>query len=422
LLASEFEKQGYLTFERTGDIYSLFYEKGILLLKDRGTLNFITSNKWMRAGYGASTRAFFTQHNPLKIIDLGSGIFESATVDTNILIIQKSKNQQHCLATDLSKKKNTTINFADLTWVTLKNLNKDAWTIAYDMEQNIKTKIERIGKPLKEWDINIYRGILTGYNKAFIIDGKKKDQLIAEDPKSAEIIKPILRGRDIKRYKAEFADLWLIATFPALKLDINQYPAVKKYLESFGKRLHQTGENFIDENGAKAKARKKTGNKWFETQDQIGYHQEFEKEKIAWASVGESYYTLVEKNMLLLDTNYFFAINKNTKFLLSILNSRLIIMIMNSKDTLVGSIAYRHYKYNLEELTIPNISLKEQQPFINLANQILSQKSEGKDTTLLEQEIDNLVYKLYELTYDEVKIIDPEFSLTQEEYEAIKLE
>ena len=147
----------------------------------------------------------------------------------------------------------------------------DSWVVLSPIEQSIKRKIEAVGTPLKNWDISIYRGVLTGYNDAFIISGEKKDELIREDPNSADIIRPILRGRDIKRYGYDFADLWLIATFPSKKYDIENYPAVKKYLLSFGiERLEQTGKTHII-NGEKIKARKKTNNKWFETQDSIAY-------------------------------------------------------------------------------------------------------------------------------------------------------
>ena len=111
------------------------------------------------------------------------------------------------------------------------------------LEQSIKKKIEQRGKRLRDWNINIYRGILTGYNDAFIVGGEKRDALIAEDPRSAEIIRPILRGRDIKRYGYSYADLWLISTFPSRKYDIDHYPAVKAHLLSFGmERLEQTGK------------------------------------------------------------------------------------------------------------------------------------------------------------------------------------
>ena len=113
------------------------------------------------------------------------------------------------------------------------------------VEQSIKRKIESIGTPLKDWNIKIYRGILTGYNEAFIIDRKKKDELISADPKSAEIIRPILRGRDIKRYGFDFADQYIIATFPSKNYNIDDYPAVKEYLLSFGiERLEQSGKQY----------------------------------------------------------------------------------------------------------------------------------------------------------------------------------
>ena len=147
--------------------------------------------------------------------------------------------------------------------------NNDNWVIINSIEQSIKQKIEEYGVPLSEWDISINYGIKTGCNEAFIISDSKKNELIAQDPKSAEIIRPVLRGKDIKRYSYAFADLWLISTFPSKHYDINDYPAIKKHLQSFGiKRLEQTGKVYVI-NGEKIKARKKTNNKWFEVQDRL---------------------------------------------------------------------------------------------------------------------------------------------------------
>lgn len=141
--------------------------------------------------------------------------------------------------------------------------SSDSWIILSPIEQSIKSKVEKVGKPLKNWDIQINYGIKTGFNEAFIIDGKTKDTLIEKSPKNAELIRPILRGRDIKRYRADFADLWIIATFPSMHYNIDNYPDIKEYLLSFGyNRLKQTGDNG---------ARKKTNNQWFETQDSISY-------------------------------------------------------------------------------------------------------------------------------------------------------
>jgi hypothetical protein len=427
-LADMFANQGFETFERTGDIYALFYEKGIQLAKIEGVLMYITSNKWMRAGYGKSTRAFFSKHNPLKIIDLGAGIFESATVDTNILLIQKIEkpvNNFQLKALDISKVKgiNSFAKF-DTQWVIIDQLSDETWTILNSTQNNIKKKIERIGKPLKNWDVQINYGIKTGFNEAFIIDTATKERLCQEDPKSAEIIKPILRGRDIKRYKAEWAGLWLIATFPALKVNINNYPSIKKYLQSFGKRIYQTGEDFIDANGQKAKARKKTGNQWFETQDQIAYYQEFENEKILWQEIAQESCFVYDNNSYYINDTSRILTGKNIKFLLAFFNTKLFTYIF-SRYFAGGGLGEKGIRFKSEfmkDYPIPNLSEQSQKPFIKRAEKIITLKSEGKNTTILEQQIDNLVYKLYELTYEEVKIIDPEFALTEPEYDAIKVE
>ncbi|USL95652.1 Eco57I restriction-modification methylase domain-containing protein [Riemerella anatipestifer] len=192
-LAKMYQNCEYKTFAKTGDIYSLFYERGWQLLKNRGFLCYITSNKWMRAGYGENTRKFFTDNtNPILLIDFaGQKIFESATVDTNILLFSKDKNRQETKACVIKEKVLNNLSVYFRQNATKCNFStSESWIILSEIEQRIKAKIEAIGVPLKDWNINIYRGILTGYNEAFIIDGKKKDELIAEDPKSAEIIRP----------------------------------------------------------------------------------------------------------------------------------------------------------------------------------------------------------------------------------------
>jgi len=165
----------------------------------------------------------------------------------------------------------------------------DSWVVLSPIEQSIKRKIKAVGTPLKDWDINIYRGVLTGCNEAFIIDTAKRNEILAncqsteERERTAELIRPILRGRDIKRYAYEWANLWLIATFPSRHYNIDDYPSVKQYLLSYGiERLQQTGK-VHNVNGETIKARKKTNNKWFETQDSISYWEDFSRPKIVWA-------------------------------------------------------------------------------------------------------------------------------------------
>ena len=153
-LANMYQNCGYETFERTGDIYVLFYEKGLNLLKENAHLCYITSNKWMRAGYGQSLRKFFTLYNPKLLIDCGPGVFESATVDVNILLVQKEENKKQLLAVTLNSnaKDNNLASFVKEREVVLSNLSEDAWFIGSSAEQKLKEKIERLGKPLKDWE------------------------------------------------------------------------------------------------------------------------------------------------------------------------------------------------------------------------------------------------------------------------------
>ena len=167
----------------------------------------------------------------------------------------------------------------------------DSWVILSPIEQSIKRKIENVGTPLKDWEITINYGIKTGYNEAFIIDEAKRNEILANCHDEAErertdaLIRPILRGRDIKRYAYEWAHLYIIATFPAKHLDIEDYPAVKHHLLSFGiERLEQTGKEHLI-NGERIKSRKKSGNKWFETQDTIAYMDDFAKPKIVYPDI-----------------------------------------------------------------------------------------------------------------------------------------
>ena len=334
-LAKLYQHCGYKTFAKTGDIYSLFYERGWQLLKNKGFLCYITSNKWMRAGYGESTREFFTTNtNPVLLIDFaGQKIFESATVDTNILLFSKDKNRQQTRACVIKEKVLNNLSVYFRQNATVCNFSKsESWVVLSEIEQKIKAKIEAVGIPLKDWDINIYRGILTGYNEAFIIDGKKKEELIAEDPKSAEIIRPLLRGRDIKRYSHEFADLYLITTFPSLKINIEQYPAVKKHLISFGyDRLKQTGDKG---------ARKKTNNQWFETQDSISYWEDFSKQKIVWKRVGSILrFSYDDTGIMALDSTCF-ATGKYIKYLVAVVGFPLLVRFKSIKNTVISNLMF----------------------------------------------------------------------------------
>ena len=261
-LAELYEPCGYKTFARTGDIYCLFYERGYQLLKKNGHLCYITSNKWMRAGYGEKTREFLANNtDPQLLIDFaGVKIFESATVDTNILLFANGKNQHKtlCAVTNKSNKDDLKqlSDFVRLNGSICTFNGSDSWVILSPIEQSIKNKIESVGTPLRDWDINIYRGVLTGYNDAFIISSDKREEILSncktedERKRTAELIRPILRGRDIKRYGYDWAGLWLINTHNGVKgkyppIDIKDYPAVKQHLDLYWDKIKKRDDKGV---------------------------------------------------------------------------------------------------------------------------------------------------------------------------------
>ena len=245
-----YRNAGFEVHQATGDVYCLFIEQGYNLLKDNaGVFCMITSNKWMRAEYGESLRDFLANNTtPVYIIDFTKiKVFEAATVDVAILIFENILSNSETLSCKILDKWAKEDLHSYIKSMSIKNVfspNK-LWLILTDIEKDILKKVEALGTPLKDWDITINRGILTGLNEAFIIDGAKKDELIARDPKSAEIIRPILRGRDIKRYGYDFADLWLIATHNGITrtntplIDVNRYPAIKDHLKQFQPSLRK---------------------------------------------------------------------------------------------------------------------------------------------------------------------------------------
>ena len=244
-LGKLYEGKGFITFVRTGDIYSLFYEQGWRMLKPDGNLCYITSNKWMRAGYGEKTREFFaTKTNPELLIDFaGTKVFDNVTVDTNILLFSKSQNQgktRCCIVDGISNMSD----FVRQSSFIAEFGTSEAWVILTPIEQSIKRKIESVGTPLKDWDIQINYGIKTGFNEAFIISSEKRDEILAncadeqERTRTENLIRPILRGRDIKRYGYKWSGLWLINTHNGVKgkierIRIEDYPSVKAYLDQF---------------------------------------------------------------------------------------------------------------------------------------------------------------------------------------------
>ena len=393
-----YQDAGFDTFARTGDVYQLFYERGCqLLMPSGGLLAYITSNSWLKAEYGKSTRRYFSErHTPLRLIELGKDIFESAIVDSSILIVRSGKHDDACKAVDMDRLSNKDFPPAENFWEVFRPQGEKPWSTLSAIEQSIMDKMEAAGTPLKEWDVSINYGIKTGYNDAFIIDDATKRRLLAADPKSAKIIKPVLRGRDIQRYRAKWANLYLIDTHNGYSsvptVNIDDYPAIKTHLDRFYPKL---------------KKRQDKGRTPYNLRN-CAYHEEFAKKKLVWMD-------LTEQGRFAYDTDGMFCTNaafmlsgQSIKYLCASLNSKLITWFMHNTALNSGMGTTRWVKFTVERLPIPNIPTTEQRPFNNLVNRILTAKAGDPkaDTTEQEAEIDRLVYGLYGLTAAEIATVE----------------
>ena len=277
-----------------------------------------------------------------------------------------------------------------------------AWVILSPIEQSIKQKIEAVGTPLKDWDIQINYGIKTGCNEAFIVSTEKRNEILAncqtedERKRTEELIRPILRGRDIKRYGYNWAGLYLIATFPSRHYDIEQYPAVRDYLLSFGKeRLEQTGKVYTV-NGEKVKARKKTNNKWFETQDSISYWEDFSKPKIIYPNMTKYMPFVYDEKALLTNQKCFIITGENIAYLTAFLNSSLFkFCFRDSFPELLGG-TRELSKIFFDKIPVKKVSPEIEVKFNNLVSELQKRFDDQKT-----KDIDNMIFDIYSISTKE---------------------
>ncbi len=413
------QKQYQDFYNSTADIYTYFFALSYRLLKEKGFNAFITSNKYARAKYGAKLRELLLKKTTIvSYMELNAlKVFESATVDTSIMsfIKQDPPKESRFKYYEPTPDDKNHLKSARSLPMKQNTLSTESFIFANASFLDLRDKMESVGTSLKDWDIQIYRGILTGANEAFIIPTEKREEILnacktQEERKHTEtLIKPILRGKDIKRYSYEWAGEWVIATFPSLKLDIDDYPSLKTYLSQFRPRIDQSGEK---------DCRKKTNNQWFETQDTIAYHEEFEKEKIVYGEI-------VQEPRFYLDNGecelgYFYAeatsfilTGEHLRYLLGMLHSKLITFAFKTfyAGGGLGESGYRYKKAFIERLPIPQITPQNQElarKITDCAEAILKAKEKDPkaNTQRLEKEIDTLVYQLYNLTDAEIKTIE----------------
>jgi adenine-specific DNA-methyltransferase len=400
-----FSRTGYKTYSKGADIYCLFYERGGDVLKNSGYLTYITSNSWLRSIYGDLLKKYFIDNlQPIALMNIEDiQVFEEATVESNIIQLQKNGIKSSFPAVNLTTDYqfgSSLSEYFEGHYFQFSVPDTAEWYIGDNTAGKLKLKIEKDSKLLKDFKVAINFGIKTGYNEAFIIDDKTKNELNKADPKNSNIIKPILRGRDVQKYSYKFENLYAVCTFPSLKIDIDDYPTIKDYLLSFTKhRLEQTGEEG---------SRKKTHNEWFETQDSISYWKDFEKPKIIWGEISDKPKFAFDDSNFYAEATTFLMTGEKLKYILAVLNSKVSEWYFHTIGTTTGMGTNRWKKYKIESLPLKEPSFEQERQIVDLVDNIIkAKKSNHKaDTTELEKKIDKLVYQLYGLTEEEIEIVE----------------
>ncbi|GAA8377836.1 class I SAM-dependent DNA methyltransferase [Helicobacter pylori] len=415
------EKQYHNFYNSTADIYTYFFALSYHLLKEKGFNAFITSNKYARAKYGAKLREWLLKKTTIvSYMELNAlKVFESAAVDTSIMnfIKQSPPKDSSFNYYEPTPDDKSDLKSARSLPMRQNALSTESFIFANATLLDLRDKIEKSGTPLKDWDIQIYRGILTGANEAFIIPTEKREEILnacktQEERKRTEtLIKPILRGKDIKRYSYEWAGEWVINTHNGYTsaqkskippIDIAKYPALKSHLDShwdtIATRCDQGDTPYHLRNCA--------------------YLEDFEKEKIVYGEI-------VQEPRFYLDNGecelgYFYAeatsfilTGEHLRYLLGMLHSKLITFAFKTfyAGGGLGESGYRYKKAFIERLPIPKITPQNQKladKITDGAKQILAlkEKDPKANTQRLEKEIGALVYQLYNLTDEEIKIIE----------------
>ena len=417
-------QNNYKVYHGTADLYAYFIERGISLLKNKGLFNYIVANKWMRANYGEPLRRWLKQQHIMEITDFGDlPVFQKATTYPCIIVISKDSPASILPATQVS-----TLEFSNLEDyvrenrypVKLTNLDDKGWSLVDEEKISLLKKLKSLGIPLKEYvNGKIYRGVLTGLNKAFVIDTETKDRLISEDPKSAEIIKPFLLGRDIKRYQTLNNNQYLIL-MP--KGWTNENSVGKSDAWSWFKKNYPAIANHLLPFIEAAKKRYDKGEYWWELRA-CDYYTEFEKPKIIIPAI-------IQNASYTLDDSCFYSNDKTSiistddLYLLGILNSKVSDFVMHSISSTKQGGYYEYKPMYLSQLPIRTINFSNpsdkthHEKMVSLVGQMqdfhkqLAQAKLPQKKTVLkrqieatDRQIDKLVYELYGLTEEEIKIV-----------------
>ncbi len=404
--ADALKTMGYKTFERMGDIYCPFYEMGMALLKPDALLSFITSNKWMRAGYGQSLRDFISSnYDPIQLIDFANNkIFDSATVLVNILSIVKRKNKGKTRACsveddfDIDKLND----YVEAHSVSSTFSSSETWSILSEIEKSLKEKMEAVGIPLKDWEVQINYGIKTGCNEAFLITTEKRDEILAncksedERKRTKEIIRPILRGEDIKRYGYDSANLWIINTHNGTKaelpININEYPAIKQWLDiggiAYNVKLYKGFEQI--------KNRCDQGVTPYNLRN-CAYLDQFSKPKIVWGNLNiRGNYAIAPENMYINAPACMIVPSSN--YLLAVLNSKIADFYIRTLGVVRNGGYFEYKPMFVEQIPIPKITKEKAEQIDKIFSSSLSMEDK-------EIEIEKIIEKIYGLSQEDINFL-----------------
>lgn len=376
-------EEKYATYIGTADLYCYFYELGIRLLKTGGVLGYITSNKWLRINYGKNIRKMLNEYYIIEIEDHGKvKMFVDAGVDTNIIVVKKINRQNTQVKIVLTEENNKTFE------TNQSNFSEDGYLFLDNRLLKVKDKVDTIGKPLGEWSIEVNRGVLTGLNDAFTIDKEKYNELIKKDRKNKEILVPLLRGQDIRRYEINYKDLYLINTHNGYKFNdekipeirIDDYPSIKEYLSEFEPALSKRGD--------KGKTPYNLRN--------CAYLEEFNKEKIVYGQISKIPKFSYDLSKFILNDTAFIITGEKLKYLLVMLNSNLIwkaTMLFYSGIVLSSGIKLGKNSISKIPIIVPT---QEQEEYLtNLADKMLESKEKlSKLNKLLELAINDKNYEM----------------------------
>jgi type I restriction-modification system DNA methylase subunit len=425
----DYANRHYRVYHGIADLYAYFIERGVSLLRPDGLFSYIVANKWMRANYGEPLRKWLKEQEVEEIIDFGDlPVFKGATTYPCIIRIRKSHAEAQRHREDISIVKMDTLNFTDLQEYALtkrylvrrETLDDKGWSLSDERTRMLIAKIRAAGIPLGEYiKGKIYRGVLTGLNEAFVIDGSTRERLIAEDPNSAEIIKPFLAGKDIKRYQTLQTENYLI--FARHGIDIKKYPAIERYLNQFKTRLMPKPKDW---KGKEWPGRKPGTYQWYEIQDTIDYYQEFEKPKIVYAEIATQGQFTLDFDALFSDTTSY-IMGSDSEYLLGILNSKLFTFLFSNISSEIRGGFYRWKRQymcpipirmlDLSNSTDKNIHDKFVKMVISMlalhkqlatANSVAQKEIIKRQIDATDAEIDRLVYELYNLTPEEIAIVE----------------